>query len=274
MVSIESKIYNKSSGNETIIGATIILYNDVNNEITRVNVVDEQEVNNLKSKLNVIDETYIKYNENSHLKGRTIDDILNNSLQNIDINATKLSGTPKSSFSQVGHDHDDRYYTESEITSKLSGKANSVHTHNSATNTDDGFMSSSDKNKLDNIVYDSGWQRPILNPIAQSVFVEYDKARSVRYRRKNSIVQIIGAVKPTAKIVLSGAQTMPVLKLPSDCCPPQDLVILQQGTDSFRFVMIINRDGMVYISRYTNNTSIGQNIPQGAWLNLNCTYMV
>ena len=38
---------------------------------------------------------------------------------------TKLSGK-----SDIGHTHDDRYYTESEIDTKLSGKADKSHTHN------------------------------------------------------------------------------------------------------------------------------------------------
>lgn len=32
----------------------------------------------------------------------------------------------------AGHTHDDRYYTESEMNTKLNGKANSSHTHNYA----------------------------------------------------------------------------------------------------------------------------------------------
>lgn len=36
---------------------------------------------------------------------------------------------PKGSYAASGHTHDDRYYTESEIDSKLSGKANSNHSH-------------------------------------------------------------------------------------------------------------------------------------------------
>lgn len=39
-----------------------------------------------------------------------------------------VSGKP-STFTPSSHTHDDRYYTESEINSKLSGKANSSHTH-------------------------------------------------------------------------------------------------------------------------------------------------
>lgn len=40
---------------------------------------------------------------------------------------------PKGSYTASGHTHDDRYYTESEIDSKLSGKANSNHSHYSIT---------------------------------------------------------------------------------------------------------------------------------------------
>lgn len=48
------------------------------------------------------------------------------------------------------HTHDDRYYTESEIDSKLSGKASSSHTHSAATTSADGFMSAADKAQLNN----------------------------------------------------------------------------------------------------------------------------
>ena len=39
-----------------------------------------------------------------------------------------ISGKP-SAFTPASHTHDDRYYTESEMDSKLSSKANSSHTH-------------------------------------------------------------------------------------------------------------------------------------------------
>ena len=45
-----------------------------------------------------------------------------------------------------GHTHDDRYFTESEITTKLNGKANSSHTH------DDRYYTESEINsKLTNM---------------------------------------------------------------------------------------------------------------------------
>ena len=46
-----------------------------------------------------------------------------------------VSGKP-STFTPSSHTHDDRYYTESEINSKLSGKANSSHTHTKSQITD------------------------------------------------------------------------------------------------------------------------------------------
>lgn len=42
-----------------------------------------------------------------------------------------ITGKP-STYTPSSHNHDDRYYTESEINSKLNGKANSSHTHNYA----------------------------------------------------------------------------------------------------------------------------------------------
>lgn len=42
----------------------------------------------------------------------------------------KVSGKP-SSYTPSSHTHDDRYYTESEINTKLSGKSDTTHNHNS-----------------------------------------------------------------------------------------------------------------------------------------------
>ena len=43
---------------------------------------------------------------------------------------------PKGSYAASRHTHDDRYYTETEINTKLNGKANSLHTHTKAQITD------------------------------------------------------------------------------------------------------------------------------------------
>lgn len=45
---------------------------------------------------------------------------------------------PKGSYAASGHTHDDRYYTESEMNTKLSGKSNIDHTHNIIKDSGDG----------------------------------------------------------------------------------------------------------------------------------------
>ena len=47
-------------------------------------------------------------------------------------NGNELRPVHKRQFATAGHTHDDRYYTESEMNTKLNGKANNSHTHNYA----------------------------------------------------------------------------------------------------------------------------------------------
>ncbi len=47
-------------------------------------------------------------------------------------NGYELRAVAKTQFAQASHTHDDRYYTESEMNTKLNAKANSSHTHNYA----------------------------------------------------------------------------------------------------------------------------------------------
>ena len=61
-----------------------------------------------------------------------------------------IIGKP-SVFPPESHNHDDRYYTESEMDKKLNGKANSSHTHDDATTSASGYMSASDKTKLNGV---------------------------------------------------------------------------------------------------------------------------
>lgn len=44
----------------------------------------------------------------------------------------KATGDALAGKAAASHTHDDRYYTESEMNTKLNGKANSSHTHNYA----------------------------------------------------------------------------------------------------------------------------------------------
>lgn len=65
--------------------------------------------------------------------------VVNTAISNLNdlVGGTKVSdqiNTAIANKSDVGHTHDDKYYTESEIDSKLSGKSDSGHTHSNYVN--------------------------------------------------------------------------------------------------------------------------------------------
>ena len=78
--------------------------------------------------------------------------------KSINITPASIGAQVSGSYAAASHDHDDKYYTEAEIDSKvsalntaISGKADSKHSHSVASETADGFMSATDKAKLDSI---------------------------------------------------------------------------------------------------------------------------
>lgn len=90
----------------------------------------------------------------------------------LDGKADAVHNHSKSQISDFAHNHDDRYYTESEIDSKLSGKAGT----GTATSSNNGLMSSSDKVKLDGIatganktVVDNTLSNDSTNPVQNKV---------------------------------------------------------------------------------------------------------
>ena len=77
----------------------------------------------------------------------------------ISVKADKIHTHTKSQITDFDHTHDDRYYTESEVDTKLSGKADKIHTHTKSEITDfptslpaNGGTADSAK-KLDPFVY-------------------------------------------------------------------------------------------------------------------------
>lgn len=106
------------------------------------------------------------------------DDSHNHVISNVDGLQSALDGKAAAS-----HTHDDLYYTEAEIDTKvdaleesISGKAASGHTHSAATTSADGFMSASDKSKLDGIAtgankttVDSSLSSTSTNPVQNKV---------------------------------------------------------------------------------------------------------
>lgn len=119
------------------------------------------------------------------------------------------------------HTHDDRYYTESEIDTKLSGKANSSHTHTksqiadltTATTSTDGLMPSTDKTKLNGI--EAGAQKNVvtnvvvLNTGGTQRSVEFTTADGTKFYAANTFdgLAVSPHVLPDATTSVKGAMS-------------------------------------------------------------------
>lgn len=81
---------------------------------------------------------------------------------------------PKGSYAASGHAHDDRYYTEAEMNTKLAGKSNTDHTHNSIKDAGDGgtLTLAYSKSGLDYGSYSwlAGWNGKELRAVNKNQF--------------------------------------------------------------------------------------------------------
>lgn len=121
-----------------------------------------------------------------------------------------------------------------------------------------------------NVDYNTDWTSLTLS----SKVVKYSTGLSPMVRRKGDTVSIIGQVSPKTATTPSGDDQLLVATLPAMFRPTHNIKSVQQGSGSSRFLMSVNSDGTIYVSRYSNNTTMNNQIPTGAWLNLYCTYMI
>lgn len=156
MVSFQTaEVYNDDEDN--IIGVKVKVSADNGQVIDEIQVTNKTALDELEAKLDVLDEKFVQFKEDSGMSGMSIDDILENTSETIVINATELGGIQSDGYAKASHAHDDRYYTESEINSKLNQKAAAVHNH------DDLYYTESEiDSKLDlksNTGHSHGWTR-------------------------------------------------------------------------------------------------------------------
>ena len=106
MVDFETEVYNKAGDNIT--GVKVVVLGETGEVLDTIQVHNKTQfdalVTELNAKLDVIDEKYIQA-EDSQLQGLSIEEILENSNDNVDINATSLGGVNSGNFSQIGHTH-------------------------------------------------------------------------------------------------------------------------------------------------------------------------
>ena len=160
----------------------------------------------------------------------------------------------------------DYYYRKTEIDTMMNGKADTSHTHSTATLETDGFLSMQDKAKLDNLSYDSGWQEVTFKP----GYARYNNSTSVYIRRKGNFVELIGVWKTTSA---KSASLNPVVfaSIPDELKPTRGFNIVCPGKGMRTYVLSVAGTNLSW-SRYGTDTSI--DLEAGDFGSVHCTWMI
>lgn len=119
--------------------------------------------------------------------------------------------------------------------------------------------------------YDSGWK----NCTYGSDFARYDTSQApLQVRRIGNIVHLRGAVKPNKTITPTDDATVLVTSLGSTFAPTYTERVICQGSGSKRFLLSIYNSGNVYVSRYSNSTSLNDDFSESSWLNCFATWFI
>ena len=160
----------------------------------------------------------------------------------------------------------DYYYKKTEIDTMMNGKANTSHTHSTATLETDGFLSMQDKDKLDNLSYDSGWQEVTF----KSGYSKYSNSTSVYIRRKGDLVELAGVWKTTSKKNAS-YDLVPFASIPDELKPTKDVntVCFGQGKNTY---MLTVSGNTLYWSRY--GVSTNTDLDTGDFGHVHCMWTI
>lgn len=115
---------------------------------------------------------------------------------------------PKGSYAASGHTHDDRYYTESEMNTKLSGKSNTDHTHKNVNDIGSGksttFAYSKAGMNYGDYSWLAGWNGYELRAVNKSQFATAGHTH-VLLNHQGNVTAISGTATRTAGLQLYGA---------------------------------------------------------------------
>lgn len=89
-------------------------------------------------------------------------------------------------------------------------------------------------------------------------------------RRFGNIVYLKGVARNKAKFNEHTA----FYTIPEGFRPKHDWAFIQQGSGSARFCITIHPDGTVHFDRYSNTTTMNQEVPIDSWLNTYCSWIV
>lgn len=104
-----------------------------------------------------------------------------------------------------------------------------------------------------------------------SACVAYSSVTVPHYKRRGDMVTVIGDVKPSAAV--AAQSTLTIGQLPAECCPPQRISLLCQGSTTAVWYMQIATDGTITASRYRTEAGY-QAMNTNIWLPFAITFMV
>ena len=117
---------------------------------------------------------------------------------------------------------------------------------------------------------DTGWQ---TLTISHSSFTHYSSGNELKVRRIGKIVELNGQLKNTASITLNQREVT-VATIPSGYRPSRVLYKIMQGSGTNIWLLSVNTNGQVRLSRYRANTTSYSAISSGAWFPIQVTYTV
>ena len=161
----------------------------------------------------------------------------------------------------------DYYYKKTEIDTMMNGKANTSHTHSTATLETDGFLSKQDKDKLDNLSYDSGWQEVTF----KSGYAKYSNSMSVYVRRKGDLVELTGVWKSTST---KSASPTPVTfaSIPGELAPIRPVNTVCFGKNRNIYMLTVDTDATLCWSMYGVNTNV--DLESGDFGHVHCMWTI
>jgi hypothetical protein len=103
-------------------------------------------------------------------------------------------------------------------------------------------------------------------------FEEYSSGSWPKYRVNGNLVTVTGVVKPTVTITSSTTQVDFAYGIAEQYRPTLTQTYVCQGSGINRWVLSINTNGYLTVSRYGTNDYV--NIPAGSWLPFTVTYSI
>lgn len=124
--------------------------------------------------------------------------------------------------------------------------------------------------EADNL-HDTGW----VNCTYQTGFKRYGSTQpNAQVRRIGKQVYFRGVIGRTSAVTPTSDTSTPMVRMPSGYAPEYTMNVVCQGSQSNRFMLSINANGLIYVSRYGYGDTGNTDLPANVWLNCYATWVI